>query len=271
MAEKLKEELREAQTDTRLRARWFSFSYRLNIPSRDESEELLTPDDAELIIRRPVADRVGQPVVGIDLGGGRAWSAATAIWSSGRCEALALAPGIPDLSAQERRDRLPRGRYSDLQKMGVLEVADGLHVPPVSALWQMVMSRWGIPSRVVCDRFRVNELRDQVGTSCILEPRISRWSEAGADIRALRRLARDGDLSMPRSSTLLILESLVAASVRNDDQGNTRLGKRDPSNNTGRDDVAAALTLAAGAHEREHNRPVQAFSFYRAPQEEIAA
>ena len=135
----------------------------------------------------------------------------------------------------------------------------------------MVVSRWGIPSRVVCDRFRVNELRDAVGNACPVEPRIQRWSEAAEDIRALRRQATDGDLSMPRDSILLVLESLVAASVRNDDQGNTRLAKRDPSNNTGRDDVAVALTLAAGAYERDRTRPAPDFTFFHIRPEELVA
>ena len=37
--------------------------------------------------------------------------------------------------------------------------------------------------------------------------------------------------------------------VKNDDQGNVRLVKKG-TNNTGRDDVAAALVLAAGALSR---------------------
>ncbi|MCY3671326.1 MAG: hypothetical protein OXH14_09630, partial [Alphaproteobacteria bacterium] len=156
--------------------------------------------------------------------------------------------------------------------LGVLTVADGPPVPPASDLWSRVVSSWGVPSRVVCDRFRVNELRDTVAGACFVEPRVSRWSEAAEDIRALRRLATDGDLSMPRDSVLLVLESLIAAKVKNDDQGNTRLVKADPANNTGRNDVAAALTLAAGAWERERTRPPPEFSFIRIGYEEgIAA
>ena len=45
------------------------------------------------------------------------------------------------------------------------------------------------------------------------------------------------------------MASLSAALVRSDDAGSIRMVK-DGSNNTGRDDVAAALTLAAGAWER---------------------
>ena len=54
---------------------------------------LLTVDDFEQMASREVADQRGRPIVAIDLGGGRAWSAATAIWQSGRVEAVAIAPG----------------------------------------------------------------------------------------------------------------------------------------------------------------------------------
>ena len=54
---------------------------------------------------------------------------------------------------------------------------------------------------------------------------------------------------MAEDSRALLAASLSVALVKNDDQGNTRLAKRG-SNNTARDDVAAALVLAAG-HSRE--------------------
>ena len=54
---------------------------------------------------------IGRPAVGIDLGGGRAWSAAVGLWENGRMEAIAVAPGIPSLEEQEKRDRVPSGTY----------------------------------------------------------------------------------------------------------------------------------------------------------------
>ncbi len=63
---------------------------------------------------RIVPERKGRPVVGVDLGGGRAWSAAVAVYPNGRTEALACAPGIPDIRTQEKRDRVPKGTYSRL-------------------------------------------------------------------------------------------------------------------------------------------------------------
>ena len=249
---KLLEERNAARDDTRLKARFVS--YRLNVPMGDESEVLLTVSDWERVESREVPDRAGRPIVGVDLGGGRAWSAATAIWSNGRVEALAVAPGIPTLAEQEKRDRQPAGTYQRLYDAGQLEVAHGLRVPPVSLLWEVVRGAWGRPSRIVCDRFRLGELEDAVGHGCRIEPRVTRWSEAAADIRALRRMALDGPMTVEADSRMLIATSLSQAMVKNDDAGNFRLVKRS-TNNTARDDVAAALTLAAGLWERKPTTP----------------
>ena len=245
--DKLLEERDEARRDTRLKARFLS--YRLNCPSPDEVDVLLTEEDWLLVRAREVPPPVGQPIVGIDLGQGRSWSAAVAIWPGGRCEAIAVAPGIPDLPTQEKRDRVPRNTYTRLQQAGVLTVAPDMHVPPVSLLTNWITSSWGIPAAIICDRFRVNELRD-CGLACPLYPRVANYSESSFDIRSLRRLARDGPLAVPQTSEVLILESLIHAKVVPDTSGNVRLEKRDPGNNTGRDDVAAALVLVAGASAR---------------------
>ena len=57
----------------------------------------MTVQDWERIIAREVPERQGRPIVGVDLGGGRAWSAAVALYSNGRVECKAVAPGIPDV------------------------------------------------------------------------------------------------------------------------------------------------------------------------------
>ena len=247
---KLLQERDEAREDSRLKARFLS--YRLNLPSADESVMLLDVDDWQRVLARPVAAREGRPIVGYDLGAGRAWSAATAIWQTGRVEALAVAPGIPSLVDQERRDRVPKGTYAKLAGNGALRVAEGLRVQPPAMLHDAVMESWGQPEAIYADRFRLNELRDCV-RGVPLRERVTRWSEASEDIRALRKLAKDGPLSCAPDSALLISASLSAAMVKNDDQGSVRLVKRGV-NNTGRDDVAAALLLAAGAWLRTMGR-----------------
>ena len=244
---KLLEERDAARLDSRLRARFLS--YRLNLPSADEAEVLLTTDDWKQVERRQVPDRVGRPYVGIDLGGGRAWSAAVAVWKNGRTEAIAVTPGIPSLEDQERRDRVPRGTYASLYDDGQLEVAEGLKVQPPRMLWDFIMERWGRPALVICDRFRLAELEDAINHQARIEPRITRWSEASYDIRALRKLAKDGPLPVSDDSRMLIATSLSRAMVKNDDAGNVRQVKHGV-NNVSRDDVAQALTYAAGAFER---------------------
>ena len=237
-----------ARVDSRLKARFLS--YRLNRPSGDESEVLLTVQDWERVVAREVPEREGRPVVGVDLGGGRAWSAAVALYPNGRVEALAVAPGIPDLDDQERRDRVPSGTYSKLYDMGQLEIAEGLRVQPPAALWDLIRETWGKPHLIVLDRFRLAEFEDAIGNKARLEPRVSRWSESSFDIRALRQLALDGPLAVDEDSRALLATSLSGAMVKSDDAGNTRLVKKG-NNNTSRDDVAAGLVLAAGALARK--------------------
>ena len=244
---KLLEERDEARLDVRKKATFCS--YRLNLPTRDESTMLLNVDEWVEAMARPIGLPIGPPIVGIDLGGGRAWSAAVAIWRSGLVDAVALAPGLPDIHEQERRDRVPSGTYQKLVDAGVLRVSPGLRVQPPGELWQAVGDRWGLPVRVLCDRFRLAELQDCVQGKTLIEPRVTRWSDATADVRSLRRIVLDGPLSVSPAAQALLTTSLAASKVQNDDAGNTRLIKVS-HNNQGRDDVAAALLLAAGGFDR---------------------
>ena len=66
-------------------------------------------------------------------------------------------------------------------------------------------------------------------------------------------MAKDGPLSVAAEAATLIGASLAVARVKSDDAGSMRLVKRG-TNNQSRDDVAAALTLAAGAYERARGR-----------------
>ena len=93
-----------------------------------------------------------------------------------------------------------------------------------------------------------------------MEPRVTRWSESTFDIRSLRKGIKDGPFSVEASTRPLLLASLSVAYVKNDDQGNCRLVKRG-KNNQARDDVAAALTLAAGAFARAGDAPVRELSY----------
>ena len=248
---KLLDERDKARRDSRLKARFCS--YRLNSPMGDESTMLLTVSDFEDMTKRAVPPREGLPIVALDLGSSRAWCAALALYPNGRVEARAVAPGIPNLGAQEERDNVPRGTYQKLATQGTLIQAEGLRVPPAKALIKLISETWGRPADIICDRFRIDELHD-AGVPCRVIPRVTRWSEASFDIRALRSKTKDGPFAVAQCSRSLLAASLAVCTVRNDDQGSTRLVKRD-TNNTARDDVAAAFVLAAGLFERTSGAP----------------
>ena len=194
-----------ARVDSRLKARFLSF--RLNRPSGDESEVLLTVADWERVTAREVPERAGRPIVGVDLGGGRAWSAAVALYPNGRVEARAVAPGIPDLEEQERRDRVPPGTYGRLFDRGSLEVAEGLRVQPPAAMWDLIRATWGRPLMVVLDRFRLAEFEDATGNKVKLEPRVSRWSEAWLDHVRAQNVAMFSPEGLPDSECRSIAKS----------------------------------------------------------------
>ena len=159
-----------------------------------------------------------------------------------------LAPGNPSIEAQEKRDRVPRATYRVLVANGSLRIAEGLRVTTPGMLHAAAVEAFGVPERIIHDRFLVAELKDAVRGTVKLVERIPRWSDSDFDIRALRKLALDGPLAVAPSARPLLTASLAAALVKNDG-GLSRMVKKD-TNNCGRDDVAAALVLAAGSLQR---------------------
>ena len=83
--------------------------------------------------------------LGLDLGQTAAMSAAGWITgrASGRLEALAVFPEIPDLRERGLKDGVG-SLYSRMADRGELLVA-GRHVSDVGALLREVLKRWGVP------------------------------------------------------------------------------------------------------------------------------
>ena len=245
---KLEDERRKARRDEDARRRFLT--YRLNAPQRPAQSVLFTVDQWRGVESRAVPAASGRPVCGVDVGSSRAWSTASILWPNGRMDGLCIAPGSPDLAAQEHRDGKRRGMYSRLADAGLLTVETGRRVVKVSTLIDRVLAYR--PRVIVCDRFRLGEVLDTVRGRCPVSPRHMRqsWSEPTADIQAARRLALDGSLAVVPDARPLYRLALAECVVEHDDAGNVRLTKTD-TNNRHRDDLAAALTLAAGAHARQ--------------------
>ena len=256
---KLLEERDAARVDPVKKAQFLK--YRLNYPARNELETVIEPELWKAAVNRPLAERDGAAIVGVDLGAGRAWSAAVAMWRSGRVEALAFAPGIPSIEDQERRDAVSGGLYTRLVDSGALLVAQGARVPPASIFMHEIMMRFGLIECIICDRFRIAELQDAAdaaGFGGLIEARVTMWMQSSEDIRAFRALAIDGHrdckLSIDPDSAPLITASLANAEIEHDTSANMRLRKVGV-NNRARDDVAAGLVLAAGELQRQLNIP----------------
>ena len=83
-------------------------------------------------------------MVGVDLGSGRAFSAAVAVFGNGRIEALALAPGIPShLRLKRTGIELVGVSMENLLDSGKLAIAEGLRVQPPAMLWAMILENSG--------------------------------------------------------------------------------------------------------------------------------
>ena len=253
----LLEERDKAAANTRLKAAFLSFY--LNLPTLDEEVALLTPDEWARVLSRTAPEAEGLPIVGVDIGGGRAWSAAVAVWESGRIEALAVTGGVPDIAAQEKRDQVPGGTYQRLVDAGTLIPIAGLRDPAPSTLMREIENRWGDVAYICNDWYRRHAVAD-AAPPCPIETRRGGWEDASEDIGGFRRQARDGSLSVASTSRELLTWSLSVARVKPDDRGNIRLIKGD-MNNQSRDDVATAFVLAGGALDRERRRPVESMEW----------
>ena len=161
-------------------------------------EELLRPAPWALPV--PSADEVvtQEP----DLGGSRSWSAACAIWPSGRITAWAIAPGSPSLADQEQADQVPTGTYAELARSGGLSVDTAHAVPDIGLLLAKVWS-WK-PNVVVCDPHRVAELHSCVGGRVRVVERARDGAETVSNIQALRSLLLDSTAGVTESSRDLL-------------------------------------------------------------------
>ena len=193
---KLKEELSAALENSGKKAKFHST--RLNIPMADPENQLIDWDHWQEALQRPVPPRVGNPIVAIDIGANRAWTASVAIWRNGRTEAVAIAPGVPSIEEQELRDKVPRGVYAKLVEAGRLEIEPGKKVPTLEHL-AAIVSAWE-PAVCFGDRFGLMAFADVVNGEYEVVPRVTRYAESSADIAALRRFVADGPIAVEQSS-----------------------------------------------------------------------
>ena len=188
-------------------------------------------------------------VLGIDLGTSAAMSAGSAYFRSGELEAVACFPELPSLVERGLGDGVG-DLYQRMARRGEL-FQSGRRVSDVGALLREALDRWGRPVAVVCDRWRVAELRQALeGVGFPIADLIERgmgYKDGGADVRDFRASVL-GDKVRP-SRSLLLRAALAEARVTSDPAGNAKLSKGAQGGRRlrARDDAAAAAVLAVAA------------------------
>ena len=218
--------------------------YRLNLPASESTgeQELISDSEWLRIAARPAPDRVGRPIVALDLGSTRSWSAGASLWpESNRIECWAVAPGSTSLGEQERQDQMPPNAYRELVSSGGLSIDEGNAVPRLSELLSRIWP-WQ-PAVICCDNHRADELRQEVAGRCKVIERGS--GESAGNIQAMRaRLLDSPECGLTESSKALLGASFKEVVLRISPTGETRIEKRDQRRS--RDDVCQAVLLACG-------------------------
>ena len=231
---------------------------RLNQGMADHEIAVLVPVEAwEACEADLLPSPRGPMVLGVDLSGGDAMAAAAAYWpSSGRLEALAAFPELPDLAERSRTDGADYGRMhadGDLLVMG-------RRVVPVAELVDVALDRWGRPQRIIADYHHERELRQALDEAdfppaALVTASMGGLKDSPGRVRDFRRAVKGGRVwCAPR---LLIRQSMGNARTVSDSMGEERLIKGGVSGRkrTARDDVAVAMAAAVSEGARMPKPP----------------
>ena len=116
------------------------------------------------------------------------------------------------------------------------------------------LTEYGRPTAVVCDRWRLNELRDGLESAGIppgiVITRGMGWQDGSEDVRAFQRALKERRVHTPVS--LAARSAFSGAMTVSDPAGNLKLSKGSQGGRRGRhkDDLAAADVLAVSAGVR---------------------
>lgn len=254
LREDLEAQRREAKADEGARARYLSLALNMGVP--DVAENVLLDSEAwERCEADTLPERRGPYVLGVDLGGSGAMTAAAAFWPlTRRLEAFAFVGGIPDLAERGRRDSVG-SLYAMMARRGELVAQPGRRVPDYGDFVGEVLARWDAPSVIVMDRHKEPEFRDALDAGRMppgrpLVVRGMGWRDGSEDVRRFVRAVLERRVAAPRS--LLLRSAIGEARTISDVSGNRKLAKETQGGRRrlARDDVAAAAILAVAEADR---------------------
>ena len=229
---------------------------RLNLGTSDVVEALLLEADSWARAEGDT-EAAGPLVLGIDLGGTAAMSAAVGYWPmSGRLESLACFPEEPGLTERGLRDGVG-SLYVQMAQRSEL-VLGGQFVADVRTLLAEALTRWGRPVAIAADRYREGELREALASAnfptAALVLRGQGYRDGAEDVRAFRSAVLDGRVTALPS--LLLRSAMASARVITDASANQKLAKASEGGRRlrSRDDAAAASILAVAVGSRGYTR-----------------
>ena len=194
-------------------------------------------------------------ILGLDLGGGTSMTAAAAYYpKTGGCEVLAAFPSEPDLMKRGHLDGVG-DLYLRMENEKDLITSPGRTIDYEYFIKSALNLFEKKPKAMVCDRYRMNELRTalkklNLGNIPIIFRGMG-WKDGAEDVRSFRRAALEGKLGFPPST--LIRSAFAEARTLMDPAGNEKLAKQSEAGRrrNAKDDVAAAIILAVGYGYRD--------------------
>lgn len=224
-------------------------AFDLNQPQGIGQQQLVSAQDWQALECEPdlLPPARGPMVLGVDLSAGYAMSAAVAYWpETQRMEGLCAFPAEPGLKARGDADGVG-SLYERMASRGELMVTNGRTVN-VAEFLHSAFSRFDAPTVVVCDYWRLNELKDGLDGAGIppgiVITRRMGWKDGSEDVRNFQRAVKESRVRTPVS--LAIRSAMSGAVTISDAVGNLMLAKGTQGGRRGRhkDDLAAAAVLA---------------------------
>ena len=190
----------------------------------------------------------------LDLGGSQSMSVVCAHDpASGSTRLLGSFPRVPSLADRERKDGKRAGLYQTIADRGEL-ILTGERTVDFCELLRAARDRFGLPCKMLADRWRLDELRDAasaVGMLVPVEGRGQGFYDSGDDIRRFQLAVTRGEVRCGKS--LLARQGLSDAKIQRDHAGNARLWKREGYRHS-RDDAAVSLVMGVAEGDRIRQR-----------------
>lgn len=222
----------------------------LNAPLNPGRELICDPAQWHACLTDTPPERRGPCVVGVDLGGSAAFTAAAALWQNGRLEVWAACPAMPPLDVRSAADG-QGDLYCQMEARGELRTYPGRVTPVAVFLGDVLAALHG--ERVLAvglDRYRKAEAIEALEAAHVRWPVIwrgtgaSKTADGSHDVRAFQRAVLSQTFQTRES--LILAHAIKESAIRYDSAGNPALDK---ANSKSRIDVLQAAVIAAGLGE----------------------